>query len=530
MVVGTLGLGSATSACQPAPVPRSDGAATSAPRAGAAPPSTPAPGGHADSRRRGGSLAWAVDAGPSSLDPHRATDEASIRAWADLTYQSLTMFDANLKVAPALAETWTHPDPTTWIFKLREGVRFHNGDELEAADVVFWFERIRAGETAAPDRPLFEAVRTVEPRDQYTVAVTLAAPHAPLLSTLAALRGSAIVPRRWAANAKLADDAVGTGPFRIEEYAPGSHMRYVRSPSYWERGLPRLDDVTLRIVPDEEARIAGLRTGEYHVTAVRPAAARQLSSDRTVQLLASAGPRQLVHRLNTQRKPFDDVRVRQAISLAVDRRAAIEQLAGGHASLTGPVPSGHGDWSLAPDRLRYPRDVGRARQLVAEAGYGGSARTTIKTALGHATLLRISTLLAEQLKEIGIEADVAQMDGASLRQTVAARDYDILAAEIPFLPDPDTSLTPPFHSRGADNTAQWSSPRFDELVDTARQTMAPAERKRLYDEAQMTLLDEAPAIWWFAEHNVEALHASVRGYVQSFTGHRGGLKRAWVER
>jgi ABC-type transport system substrate-binding protein len=370
----------------------------------------------------------------------------------------------------------------------------------------------------------------VEPLRKYSVQVTLATPHAPLLATLASLRGSAIVPRRWAIGADRTNQAIGTGPFRIVDHVRRSHVRYERHASYWERGLPRLSEVTIKFEPDEEARIAGLRAGQFQYAALSPPWGQRLVRDPAVQILASAGPNQLAHVLNVGRKPFDDVRVRQAISLAIDRERATEQLVAGQGRPTGPLPYGHGEWPIPPERLPRRRDLARARQLMGEAGYGGEARTTIKTETGHPILLALSMLMAEQLAEIGIQVDVIQLDRVSLERDVPAGDFDIYATETPFLGDPDTYLSPRFHSRGTLNHSSWSSERFDELVDTARQTLSPWERKRLYDEAQVRLLEEAPAVWWLASDNVEVLHTSVRGYSQSFTGRRSFFKQAWLAR
>jgi peptide/nickel transport system substrate-binding protein len=531
MLSGALGLAQPLAACQPAPAApeRSDrtdalnrpGAATPIPLQTAAPEASPLPS---------AALVLSFPGEILSLDPYAFTSEAAIQVWGDLVYQSLTMFDEKLKVVPALAESWTQPGPTTWIFELRRGVRFHNGDELEADDIAHWFGRISGGATASPHRDLFQAIEKVEPLRRYTVQMTLSTPHTPLLATLASLRGSAIVPRRWAAGTDLADQAIGTGPFRIADFVRRSYIRYERHPSYWERGLPHLHEVILDFEADEAARIDGLRRGRLQYTALSPASAQRLARDPAVQLLRAAGPDQLAHVLNVGRKPFDDVRVRQAISLAIERDVAIERVVAGQGRLTGPVPTGHGDWPLPPDRLPRRRDLERAKQLMADAGYAGEVRTTIKTEAGHPLLHSLSALMAQQLAEIGIQADVIELDGNSLRREVGASDFDVYAAEIPFLGDPDSYLSARFHSGGAQNHSTWSSERFDELVDTARQTVSPWERKRLYDEAQAHLLDQGPAIWWLARDNLEALHASVREYAQSFTGRRSFLKRAWLAR
>ena len=479
--------------------------------------------------RPGGSTVWAADADPSSLDPHAPSSDAALQAWGDLTYQSLTMFDEKLRIVPALAESWTHPDPTTWIFNLRRGVRFHDGHELDAEDVVFWHQRVTATATGAAGPEAFARIQKVEPAGTYSVRMTLSAPHAPLLVAFAGLRGSAIVSRRSAAQVDLARQALGTGPFRIAEYVPGSHITYLKHADYWEHGLPYLDTVTLKLVAAGADRVAALRDGRVRYASVSPDEARQLADARDVRVLAGTGPRQWVHHLNTARAPFHDVGVRRAVALALDRRAVVERVFGGQGALTGPIPTGLQDWALPSERLAYHRDLSAAKDLLVEAGLDGGFATVIVTTADSA-MLGTSTALAEQLRGIGIRADVHRVDRGALLQLMQAGDYDIVADGSSSSLEPDDYLTPIYRSGGPRNVSRWSSEAFDELVDHARTAIEPPERKRLYDDAQAILLQEVPSIWWCTENTLEALHASHRGYAPSFAGRRTFLKTTWLDR
>lgn len=475
----------------------------------------------------GGSVVWAAEADPLDLDPFAATGFAALAAWGDLTYQSLVMFDENLKIVPCLAEAWrVSDDRLTWTFTLRQGVRFHDGSAFEAEDVKFWFER-----TTAPDSPVkaaFGQIAKVEPTGKYEVAFTLGAPYAPFLATLAGLRGSAIVPRRWmqGAGAAARTSAVGSGPFRIAEYVPGRSIRYVRHGAYWEKGLPYLDEVRLEIIPDEARRVEALRSGRVKYAPVGPAAASQLKRDLTV--LSSAGPTQRLTVFNTRRKPFDDVRVRQAIALVVDRQAAIQQVVGGEGRLTGPVPTGHGEWAIPPESLPYRKDLALARHLMSEAG---QADGSIKTTPDVPSMFGTANLLAEQAQALGIALKVEQLDGAALAKAVAAQDFDIASVAVGFLPDPDGYFAPYTSSGGpgAPAVSGWQHAAYDDLVGQARMQLDPGQRRRLYDEAAAILLHEPPAIWWFSENTIEVLHPSIKGYRPSFTGRRPGLKKAWLD-
>jgi peptide/nickel transport system substrate-binding protein len=323
--------------------------------------------------------------------------------------------------------------------------------------------------------------------------------------------------------------AVGSGPFKIAAYVPGSHVRYVKHREYWEQNLPYLDEVRLQFMPDEAQRIEALRTGRARYAPVGPAAAQQLKRELTV--LSTPGPTQIVTAFNTRRKPFDDVRVRQAISLVVERQPAIERVLGGAGQLTGPVPTGHGDWAIPPESLPYRKDLATAKHLLSEAGLADGFEATIKTTSAYPALLGTANLLADQVKPLDITLKIEQVEPSALVKALDARDFELISHRISFLPDPDAYLTP-HTSRGLSNSpslTSWSNARYDELVEQARTTMDPGARKTLYDEAAGIVMHEAPMLWWCTENTIEALHPSIKGYRQSFTGRRIGLKKAWLD-
>jgi peptide/nickel transport system substrate-binding protein len=486
-------------------------------RPGTSVPITPTPG----PPKRGGSVVWAAETDPPDL-------------FSDgQVYQSLVMFDENLKLVPGLASAWTvSDDRLTWTFKLRQGVTFHDGSEFEAEDVRFWFERTMTPRTASPYAHLFQQIARVEPNGKYEVRFTLSAPHAPLLATFAGLRGTAMAPRRWLqSNGGSRTTAVGSGPFKVAEYVPGSHIRYVRHPGYWEQGLPYLDEARIEIVPDEAQRVEALQAGRVSYAAIGPAAAQQVKRDFSV--LSSAGPTQYVTVVNSQRKPFDDVRVRQAIDLVLDRQAAIERVARGEARLTGPVPTGLDAWGTPPGSLPYHQDLATARHLLDEAGYADGFEATIRTAADAPSMLDTAQVLAEQVRVLGITLKVEQLPSAPLAQAISAGDFALASSTVGFLPDPDAYFSRYLsrgRSRGPSSGSSWSNARYDELVEQARMTMDPGGRTSLYAEAASIVLHEAPTIWWFCANTLEALHPSVKGYRPSFTGRHQGLKKVWLDR
>jgi peptide/nickel transport system substrate-binding protein len=530
--LGAVAATSLLGACQQ-PVEPSRLSADTRPTPTPLPPSTrPAPDAKVSARaapgvvKAGGSIVWAADADPADLDPAITNSIPARRAWGDLAYQSLVMFDENLKVTPCLAESWVAVDPARWTFTLRQGVRFHDGSELDAEDVTRWFDGLKAGAAKAPPKGWPTVIAKVEPKGRYTVDLVLEEPYAPLLATLASLRGSAIVSRSGMASGP----AAGTGPFRIAEIVPNNRVRYVKHPDYWERGLPYLDEIVVRTVADENERAGLLQAGDVVSAILRPDRAVRLKSEKNVGVMSSSGSLQRLMTMNVRRPPLDDKRVRQALALAVDRRAAVERVLGGEAKLTGPIPPGHSAWSSGPEGPVYRRDVRRARQLLADAGFDGGLEMTLRVSAADPTAMPLGKLLADELRDLDVSLKVEELGPSALAQVVAARDFDLCAESVEFQPDPDGYLWSRYHGNGPLNASGWQSARFDEIVDQARAVLDPGERKRLYDEAATILLDESPAIWWFAENSVEAMRANLKGYSQSFTGRRPFLKKAWLDR
>jgi peptide/nickel transport system substrate-binding protein len=476
--------------------------------------------------KRGGALVWAAEADPVDLDPLGSGGAASLAVWADLAYQSLVMFDENLRLTPCLAESWAVVDPTTWTFRLREGVMFHDGNVLDAEDVKVWFDRLTATTTSSPYMRELSRITKVEPTGTHEVQITLTEPFAPLLATLASLRGTAIASRRWLARAGAAikTSAMGTGPFKIDAYVAGSHVHFVRHRDYWEHGLPYVDEVTLRIIPDEAERAAALRAGTVTYARFTPEAGRQLTSEKQLNVLALPGPLQQVTTFNTRRKPFDDVRIRQAVGLAVDRRSALDRVIAGEGKLTGPVPTGHGNWSIVPEDLKYQRDIKKAMSLLTDAGANDGVEAMLRVSADDPIALALATMMADQVKDAGITLTVDRLSRADHARALQSGDFDAIVHGTGFLPDPDGYFTP-YQGGSPQNVSGYSNPHLDDLVDQARGVLDPGTRKRLYDEASTILLSEVPSIWWFTQNNTEVINDNINGYSQSVTGRRIFLKQ-----
>ncbi|MEA2585107.1 MAG: peptide/nickel transport system substrate-binding protein [Thermomicrobiales bacterium] len=479
--------------------------------------------------QRGGSVTMAVEGDWVGMDPHTNAAFASLFAW-EKTYQSLVTYDEQLQIVPALATSWDIPDPLTYIFHLREGVTFHSGDAFTADDVVFWHERLANPDLVVPYRSWFDAVERVEAVDPVTARFTLKFPYSPLLANLASMRGSAMVPRQWAGQVDLNTEASGTGPYKLTNIVPQDSYRWEFNPNYWETGLPYIETADNKLLLEPAARLTAIQTGAAHYTTLPGDLTGQLEG-ADVNLLMGDKAWYWHLQINCSREPFTDVRVRQAIGLAIDHQEIIDKVLGGFGSLTGPVPTGHSDWYIPVEQLPYKVDLERARALLAEANLADGFKTTYKANSGIREDVATAQIIKERLREINIDVEIIQLDTTRwVSETQPpTSDYDIRLNGNSFYPDADGYLYNHYHSTASFNQVRYSNPAYDELVTNARQLVDHEERRQVYFQAQQMLLDEVPVIPLWNGKNIEALSPRLQGYRQSYTGRRLFFDETWLQ-
>jgi peptide/nickel transport system substrate-binding protein len=482
----------------------------------------------------GGASVWAAETDPVALNPITNSNFSSTQGF-EHCYESLTAFDAGLKIVPALAERWDVPNPTTYVFHLRQGVKFHDGTEFSAEDVKYTFDIVLSPKGPAVWRGNFDQVDRVEVVDRSTVRFVTKAPFPPLLGALAILRSSAIIPRGAMEKLRLETQIVGTGPYKLLEYVPKSHIKLKRNPDYWGKPLPYMEDVTFRILEEEDARVAGLRAGSLDYAFLSPEGVQRLRGEKT--LVITSRPRTYLYAfvVNRQRKPWSDMRVRQAMSLALDRAEVVEKVFSGGATMAGPIPFGFGDWYLSADELRarwYRPDIGRAKQLLKEAGVTEGQELDLLVTAFNQNFPGLAVVFAEQMKRIGLVVKIRQVEQGVFIKEVAPPtfNYDVQVNAYTARHDPDGYVYLGFHSK-TPNACGYANPKVDDLLVRARTTIDGAQRKSLYREIQQTLLDEAPNLWIGNDNVTEGLQAHVKGYLQSpYTYRAWGLKHAWLDK
>jgi peptide/nickel transport system substrate-binding protein len=318
---------------------------------------------------------------------------------------------------------------------------------------------------------------------------------------------------------------------------PQDHITYVRNADYWDKPLPYLDGMTFKILTEDNARLAALRAGQVQYAAITAQGEAQLKGVQGITVLKGPSAWVALHYINVYRKPLNDWRVRKAMRMAVDTNEVIQKAVFGAGVPSGPVPTGYGDWYLDPKTLPYQKpDIDGAKKLLAEAGYpNGGFKVEIKCSPQYPEFVATTLIVQDSLKKLGIDVQVVQMEwGAFVKDNGTAiksggkEGGEIFASANTFRPDPDGYIYPYFHSAGTLNEGGYKNTKLDPLMQQARSIFNHDQRKSLYREVQRTLLDESPNWWWYAKLNIEAMSGKLQGYVQSFTGRRIFLKKAWL--
>jgi peptide/nickel transport system substrate-binding protein len=519
----------ATSAPAPPATTVAPPAATLAPQTGPAPGATQQPASATGQPRRGGELKAAMQVDATSLDPHLSSSYSSSLV-IEQVYSGLIQFDENMNIVPDLAESWTvSKDGLVYDFKLRKGVKFHNGRDLVADDVVYSLNRVKDPAGGSPRSYLLENVKSIEASGADAVRVTMTQPFAALLSHLDTFM--AIVPKEEVQkNGDLSKVMVGTGPFKFVEFVPNTHAKLVRYDGYHEQGLPYLDALTWLPIPDDTTRSANIKTATVDFADQIPQKdIKPLQGERGVQLARGTSTLHDYLMLNTSRKPFSDVRVRQAIAMTIDRQLMTDTILFGFGTPMdgGIIPSWH--WAYADLHL-YPKpDVAKAKQLLSDAGYPSGFSLTIGAGANYAAQVQAAEMLKDQLKQIGIDVTPNPTEwGTYIETVINKKEFD--AAIIGWIGaiDPDDWVYARFHTGEKWNTTGYSNPEVDKLLEQGRVTTDQAERKKLYNQADKLIVTDAPFVFFYLYDQYEALRDYVKGYAHMANNSKNTFKRTWI--
>lgn len=426
-------------------------------------------------------LVLAMTLEPPHLDPTAGAAAAIDEVVYDNIFEGLTKIGSRGEVLPALAESWSvSDDGKTYTFKLHTGVKFHDGSDFNADDVKFSLDRARAENSTNAQKGLFAQIDTVEVVDPATVKVTLKNPQGAFLYNLG--WGDAVIVAPETAETNK-DKPVGTGPFKFGNWAKGSSITIVKNPDYWGEKVA-LDKAEFRIVPDAAAAVPALLAGDVQAFPFfPPEAVAQIKDDPRFKVVVGSTEGETILSTNNKRKPFDNLKVRQAIAHALDREAIIDAASSGYGTPIGSHFAPHNP-AYVDLTGTYPHDIAKAKELLKEAGYPDGFKATLK--LPPTPYARLGgEVVASQLREIGIDLEIIPVEWADwLKQVFTDKDYDLTIVSHTEPNDID------IYSR-KDYYFQYDNPAFDKIIDELNLTSDEAKRTELFKQAQKILADDA---------------------------------------
>jgi peptide/nickel transport system substrate-binding protein len=448
---------------------------------------------------------------PQSLDPHTVTATNDFRILVNV-YDGLVRFkDGTLEVEPALAQSWKiSDDGKTYTFKLRQGVKFHDGSDFDAEAVKFNFDRMLKKDHPFYDTgpfPLsfnFASVEAVNVLDEHTVEFKLSEAFAPFLSNLAYPTGLIVSPAAVERHGKeYGRSPSGTGPFKFVEWLSNQRVVVERNADYWD-GAAKLQAVVFRPITDANTRVAEMMAGGIDVMVeVPPDNLATFEQDANFAVAEQAGPHVWFTILNTKEGPFADKRVRQAANYAVNKQTLVDDVLQGTATVAaGPIPPAF-NWvesSVEP----YPHDPEKAKALLAEAGVENPQVTFYVTEGGSGMLdpITMGAAIQADLQAVGFKVKIETYEwNTFLGRVNPGLEGKADMAEMAWMTnDPDTVpyltlRTDAMPDKGGFNSGYYSNPQLDELLEKARRSTDQAERGKLYGEVQSIVHDDAP--WLF---------------------------------
>jgi peptide/nickel transport system substrate-binding protein len=467
--------------------------------------------GFAAAQTRGGTLvaAWAQE--PVGLDPHITSAMSSYQILENVLDTLITL-DAEQNLVPSLAHDWTiSDDGRTITFDLRAGVRFSNGTELTADHVKTVFDRLLDPDTGSGNAWRLAGVTDIAAPDDATVVFSLDAPNPSLLGHLASIKALGIFDPTGVDDGTINTRPIGTGPFMIADFQPGTRVLLERNPHYWEEGLPYLDAVDIRIIGDETVRRTALITGDIDWAFWVPAqAVEELDArDDVVIDSAPAGAYYYIG-VNTTEGPLADARVRQAISFAVNRDNVAAAAEFGNAEVTqDPIPSSSA-WHFGYSPYAY--DPERARDLLAEAGYADGFEMEIMPTTFIEASIRAAQVIQADLAAVGIRASIRTLEWAEWLQEQGDGNYDTYVCSWNGLIDPDDFYYAQHKTGEVFNFTGYSNPRVDELLDEARMVSEFDARRPLYEEINRHIVDDAAYIYLYNPLQIHGYNPDVRGF------------------
>jgi 4-phytase/acid phosphatase/peptide/nickel transport system substrate-binding protein len=486
----------------------------------------------ASAQKAGGSITFGLELDIPGFDPLKVgVFDTSAGAAAAAIFDTLTSLDGKGVVQPKLALSWTpSEDFKTWTFKLRPGVKFHDGTPFNAKAFKENFDRQKDPANKCRCAFYIAFVNSVEAPDELTVVYNLKDPQVNLPAIVSFPSGNNSVQSPTAWKTKGDDynrNPVGTGPYILKSWAAGDRMVLEKNPDYWNKGRPYLDRIVLKPLPDAQSRFASLQSGEADIVwddEFNADSIMKAQKDPKLAVHTYVGSGAQVYAFNTKVAPFDDVRVRQALVMALDRKKMSQAITNGLAR-PASNPYGDGSWVKCKDDGALPEDLEKAKALIKDYGKPVDFKMLVTATPRGRT---VGQVLQQFWKRAGANMEIEQVDQATIPPRAFMRQFQVTPWRIVDLADPDVQMYANFRTGSPVALANYSNPELDQLLDRARVTADQAKRAEDYCAISRLINKEAIWYWTFQNTYYAMSSAKVKGLPKMYSGVID-LSRVWLE-
>ncbi len=486
----------------------------------------------ASAQKQGGSITVGLELDIPGFDPLKVgVFDTSAESAAAAIFDTLTSLDDKGEPKPKLALSWTHSDDfKSWTFKLRSGVKFHDGTPFNAQAVKENFDRQKDPANKCRCAFYIAFIHDVQAPDELTAVYNLNDPSVNLPAVLSVQSSNNVVqsPTAWKTKGDdYSRNPVGTGPYILKSWTAGDRMVLERNPDYWNKGHPYLDRITLKPLPDAQSRFASLQSGEADIIwddEADPDNIQRAQKDPKLTVHSYKGSGAAVYAFNTKVAPFDDLHVRQALVMAIDRKKMSQAVSNGLAR-PATNPYGDGSWVKCKDDGALPEDAEKAKALLKDYGKPVDFKMLVTATPRGRT---IGQVLQQFWKGVGANMEIEQVDQATIPPRAFMRQFQLTPWRIIDLADPDVQMYANFHTGSPVALANYSDPELDRLLEHAR-TTADVD-KRTEDYCAISRLINKQAIWfWSFQNTYYAISTSkLKGLPKMYSGVID-VSDAWLE-
>ena len=463
-------------------------------------------------------LTVAFGSDPPTIDPHSSSGSPSVNA-LNPVYEALVRYDENGKIVPLLAESWERIDELSYKFNLRKGVKFHNGEEMKASDVLYSMKRA-TGPDGVKVSYIMKAIDSekCEAVDDYTVIIRTHEPFAPLIGYLPYVGAVIVSEKEFTADAeKAALNPVGTGPFKFVEWKKNDRVIYVRNDEYWGEKA-KYTNLVIRTIVEANSRVIELEAGGVDIAYNIPANdVKRLEDNPDTKIERNNSTIFEFFGMNTSKEPFNNVEFRRAIDLAIDEESIVASVYRGNATYTpGPVTPNMKYFDDSDAKMKY--DPEEAKKILKEIGIPEGATYEVKLN-ENKERIDAATIIQSMLKEVGINLEIKVLETGTFWDALEQGDSQFFISgwgAVGF-PEPDNNIYGPLHSKQipANNYCYYNNPELDALLDASRTTPDGAEREVIVKNVQKMIRSEVPYITYANPQQVAGMRASVMGFKPS---------------